>query len=279
MIALLFATFAAAATNFTVNLTDENNIFWSMPLQFGTPMQGSTTSKFLLNTGAMFTTVTKNTCSTCTEKYYNEAASTTKVSGAGAWNISTIMLPPTLLLEGSTSSDNMCINPDMPNTCVENFGFFQVGESNDLDNNFKSLPTYAGSLGLAPLNSQNGPTYVYALKEAGFISEAIASFQLNFNVTKDTKSIVKFGPFDESDYNGTLSSHYVTNDEDWWWSLNWTGMVINVNNTGYIHPTPKGSLTTIWSAWPFIQMPEKAYNEFVKMLVPFVNDTDLDCDS
>ena len=135
-------------------------MFWSVPLQFGTPMQGSADSKFIINTGAMFTSVTQNTCKTCKEKYYDETASTTKVDGSGAWNIKSILLPPSLLLDGATVSDNMCINATEANTCVENFGFFQTSSFDDLDDNYSTLPEYAGSLGMAPANSQNGPAYV-----------------------------------------------------------------------------------------------------------------------
>ena len=70
---------------------------------------------------------------------------------------------------------------------------------------------------------------------------------------------MKLGPFEDTDYNGTLSSHYVMNDEDWWWTLNWTGLSINTPDAGHQYFPPMHSLTSIWSAWPFIQMPEDQY--------------------
>ena len=60
-----------------VDLKNTNNNSYAGPLFFGTPLQGSSSGKFIYDTGSVWLTVTSKDCKYCITKYYNETASST----------------------------------------------------------------------------------------------------------------------------------------------------------------------------------------------------------
>lgn len=61
------------------NINNDANIVYTVPLVFGTPVQGNMNSNFLLDTTSEWIVVFSENCSDCNEyqKYYNNETSTT----------------------------------------------------------------------------------------------------------------------------------------------------------------------------------------------------------
>ena len=62
-----------------ITLANDNNTGYTGPVLFGTPIAGSTSSKFIYDTGSGWLTVTSADCNDCKEgwKYYDATASST----------------------------------------------------------------------------------------------------------------------------------------------------------------------------------------------------------
>jgi len=96
------------------------------PAYLGTPYQSSgANSKFVYDTGSGFLTVTSSTCSSCTTKMYNSAASSTSQVGYTGYT-DTQLNYGSASLNGAMHSDNMAISPTNTNTAVSDFGFFLI---------------------------------------------------------------------------------------------------------------------------------------------------------
>ncbi len=53
------------------------NIAYSGPVYIGTPQQGTSSSKFIYDSGSGYLLVSSSNCSSCTTKFYDQNASTT----------------------------------------------------------------------------------------------------------------------------------------------------------------------------------------------------------
>lgn len=63
------------ATTQAIGLTNVENLAYSGPAFFGTPLQGSSTSDFIYDTGSGWVTVTGDKCTSCSSMYYSSSAS------------------------------------------------------------------------------------------------------------------------------------------------------------------------------------------------------------
>jgi hypothetical protein len=90
--------------------------------------------------------------------YYNSTASTSYSASADTTtftDVQGINFNPTSLA-GFMGRDQVCIESDNENSCVEDFDFFQITSQDNLGE-------LDGVLGLAPPTPANGPSFVTAL--------------------------------------------------------------------------------------------------------------------
>lgn len=74
-----------------------------------------------------FTSVTNVSCANCTTKYYDPGLSSSKNVGYPGFEKTTfVFVDHQFNFTGKVMTDNVCLDPKKPNTCVENFGFFLI---------------------------------------------------------------------------------------------------------------------------------------------------------
>jgi hypothetical protein len=72
-----FASSRHASTSQAIDLSPLGNIAYSGPVYIGTPEQGTSSSKFIYDSGSGYLLVTSNNCASCTTQFYNQTASST----------------------------------------------------------------------------------------------------------------------------------------------------------------------------------------------------------
>ena len=97
-------------------------------------------------------------------------------------------------------TDNVCLDSQKPETCINNFGFFLIKNQSGLDG-------LEGILGFAPITGEKtGPSYIKNLHEQGHVESKIVSFQLNYE-NSQYDSIVTIGGHDKEAYTGETMEH------------------------------------------------------------------------
>lgn len=71
------AQVANQSTTDLIDLTNTENLQYTGPAFFGTPLQGSNSSDFTYDTGSSYLTVTSTECKSCKTKYYDPSKSST----------------------------------------------------------------------------------------------------------------------------------------------------------------------------------------------------------
>lgn len=111
--------------------------------------------------------------------------------------------------------DNVCLTnhakDPLGNTCIFDFEFLAITHQFKFE--------YQGVFGISPTNLTNeGPSYLQALKRAGKIDEAIISFSLGHKsdlYKEEFASYVIFGGIDDSAYIGDLYRFYLATPYYW----------------------------------------------------------------
>jgi hypothetical protein len=73
-------------------------------------------------------------------------------------------------------------------------------------------------LGLSPINSYNGPSYVEALFDTGQIAEKKVSWQLATG--EKGKHNITFGGDIKSAYHGSLVRNFILEESEFFWNVN-----------------------------------------------------------
>jgi hypothetical protein len=113
-------------------------------------------------------------------------------------------------------TDHVCIDKDIQETCVNDFGFFEVRSQSGLDG-------LDGILGMSPTGRGNGPNFVHEVYKAGNISEPTVSFWLN-DADSDVGSYVTFGGVQTKAYKGDIYYSNTLSDSSSWWTLTYSGI-------------------------------------------------------
>jgi hypothetical protein len=118
---------------------------------------------------------------------------------------------------GTIFMDQFCLvfDPKSP-TCVQDFGFFAIFDYNyDINN---GLYTF---LGLAPISSINGPSFVENLHETGRIENFTVSWQLSDWGSQNNN--ITFGGNVAGAFAGGLKSNKILSASPWLFNLNYQG--------------------------------------------------------
>jgi hypothetical protein len=99
-------------------------------------------------------------------------------------------------------TDTVCMVDGDPDTCAEEFGFFEIKAQT-------GLAGVDGIVGLAPAIGETGPSFIETLHEQGKISNQIVSFQMNL---KETESFIVLGGYNDDDYKGDMFMHPLIRD-------------------------------------------------------------------
>jgi len=119
-------------------------------------MQGDSSSMFVYDSGSGYLTVTAESCTTCSSGYYNFAESETSGFGYTGYDQTKLMFG-SANFSGQMMTDRMCLDEKINNTCVDNFGFFQI----EHQIGFAGLN---GILGFSPYSENpTGPSYMRTL--------------------------------------------------------------------------------------------------------------------
>ena len=185
------------------DLKNNSNFSYTGNVFVGSPTQGSYASEFVYDTGSGFLTVAASTCSTCTDPYYNPAASSTSVQGYTGYT-NTELDYGSAQLKGQMYTDTMCTDAGQIDSCATGFGFFLVESQKGLDG-------LDGILGFSPAVAGNGPSYIATLFGNGTIPEESVCFNLNLMTSSgpNTPSTVQIGGEDSSLYRGDWTDHLI----------------------------------------------------------------------
>ena len=128
----------------TTDLNNHDNIAYTGPLFFGTPRTGSSTSKFIYDTGSPKIVTSSASCTIgCPFNYYNSNGSSTfQYVGPAA---------PIIYgkgnVDGFIGSDTVCLD-NSDDYCATDFDFFIVTSAGD--GIFSSAEDIDGILGMSP---------------------------------------------------------------------------------------------------------------------------------
>ena len=99
----------------------------------------------------------------------------------------------------------------LDNSCIDDFEFLAITHQSRFE--------YQGVFGISPSNLTNeGPSYLQALKTQGKIDSAMISFSLGHHSKlhqEDFPSYVIFGGIDRNEYTGPLYTFYLQNEYYW----------------------------------------------------------------
>jgi len=222
------------------------------PVFFGTPLQTRLFSSFIYDTGSGWLVVKDNECVDCDFTYYDHVNSASYSKGYSNYYNDELNYG-SASLKGYVGSDKVCLTTTNPDTCSENFGFFQITEETGLDG-------LDGILGFSPAVTNNGPSFMKSLHEDGKIDKMIASFFLSDADNKQSKaSNVLLGGMDSEYYTGDVRVHDVDQKYNSWWSLEMTGLGINWDNA----KSTKVSLAVIDTGTSLMYVPRTEFDVFV----------------
>ena len=196
-----------------IELANANNLAYTGPVLFGTPLQGTQNSRFIYDTGSGYLTTTTTECyAGCSAPYYDQASSSTASTVQPKTEFT--LTYGSAELRGFDGTDTVCLNSDADQSlCASDFEFYLITYAHGLEG-------LDGILGMSPVTGLE-PSFMKALHDQGKIDEAVATFVIN---DPERQSSVTLGGIPDGAIVGNMTALDLVPDEDTWWTLELDGL-------------------------------------------------------